>query len=239
MKSFGKAQFVYEKLKEDIIQGKLSPKERLVERDLTEKFGVSKTPVREALTKLKQDGLVGGTLYRGMHVIHKTQEDAQEIFEIREVLEGMAARKVAERVNPKIIEKLNAILALSEQYLNTNEDNYYGLNLEFHWVFKDFCGNKMLTEFLERLYNQNRFLFSTPLNPFLNLPKVGAEISLYEHRRIVSAVIAGDMDLAEKTAKEHVRNTYQRLLGKNVNNIGAIQKYAPVNQKFSHIRKEL
>ncbi len=210
-----KAEAAYLALKEEILNGKFFPKERILERELTKKFNISKTPIREALTKLKQEGLLIGTFYQGMQVIRLTEKDIQDIFELRELLEGLAAKKVAESGGAEIDEELRNIIDLSEKCLRTNPNEFYRLNLRFHNVFRYSCSNQQLTEALERLFSKNSFLFSTSINPLKNmLPRDGIEKSLQEHKNIAIAVIEKNPLLAEEKAKEHIRNTYYRLSGR-------------------------
>lgn len=206
-KNRSKAEIVYAALKEEILKGAYSPRERLVERELTEKFGMSKTPIREALSRLKEDGLVGGTLYQGMYVVRLLPSDALEIYEIREILEGLVARKVAQRITPELTRKLKDLLSLASRYAKTNEVEYFRLNLEFHRILKKACGNQRLSEMLERVYNQNQALLSTSLN----IPKRGPRMSLNEHKGIVAAIVKKKPGMAEEMAREHIRNTYRAL----------------------------
>ena len=198
---------VYENLQKDILHGRVFPKERLLERELTERFGVSKTPIREALNRLRQDGLVQGNLYQGMYVIGLSPKDVLEIYEIREHLEGLAAKKVAERVTPEIAKKLRSFLKVANECVRKNLPEYYRLNLEFHNLLKDSCGNQKLCDLLQRLYYPHRSLLSASL-----LPQRGPEISLDEHKKIVAAILDQNPKLAEKMAKAHIRNAYEGLV---------------------------
>jgi len=86
---------------ENITERKLLPGERLVERDLMEKLGVSKTPIREVLARLKEDGLMEGALHQSAFVARNSRKDAAEIYDLRRALEALAARCAAEKITPK------------------------------------------------------------------------------------------------------------------------------------------
>jgi len=208
-RSFGKTEMIYKALQKDIREGRLFPGDRLIERDLMKKFNVSKTPIREALVRLKQDGLVEGILHKGVSLIRISRKDAVEIYDLREILEGMAAKKVAEKGTPKKVEKLRSMIQLFEECVEKNDVKEYArLDVEFHNLLGTLSENKRLCEMMHRLYHQSRILLKTSLN----LPKRGPKISLGEHKKIVDAIVNHDPNRAEVIAREHVRNTKKAVL---------------------------
>jgi len=204
-----KTEKVYKILQEDIIERRLLPGQRLVERELIERLGVSKTPVREALARLKKDGLVKGSLHQSVFVTRILRKDAVEIYDLREVLEGLAAKGAAEKITPKKVEELHSIIKLSEECVKENDlKEYARLDLEFHSLIGMISGNERLCEIMQHLHYQTRLLMSTSMT----LPGRGAKISLSEHKKIVEAIIDQNPELAEKMAKEHIRNTRKAVL---------------------------
>jgi DNA-binding GntR family transcriptional regulator len=207
--NFGKTEMVYKTLQEDIIEGRLSPGERLVERDLTERFGVSKTPLREAFVRLKQDGLIEGMLHQGVSVIRISRKDAVEIYDLREVLEGLVARKVAEGITSDRAEKLRSLIQLSKDCAQKDDVKEYArVDLEFHNLLRIFSENQRSSQVMQSLHHQSRILLKTSMN----LPKRGPKISLREHKKILKAILNHDPIVAEQMAKEHVRNTREAVL---------------------------
>jgi len=207
--NISKTDAVYKTLQDSIVDGTLSPGERLVEKDLTEKFGVSKTPVREALARLKQDGLIEGTLYQGVSVIRISRKDVVEIYDLREALEGMAAGKVAERITPDRAERLRSLIQLSEECVRKGAAAEYAhLDMEFHNLLRTFSENERLCYMMRSLDYQSRILLKTSLN----LPKRGPEVSLNEHKKIVEAILVHDTSVAEQMAREHVKNASRAVL---------------------------
>src|SRR5690606_12292208 len=103
-------ELVFEVLREAIITGKLRPGERLMEVQLAEELGVSRTPVREAIRKLELEGLVLMIPRRGAYVAEISMKDIADVFEIRAALEGLAAQLAAERCTPEEIENLERSL---------------------------------------------------------------------------------------------------------------------------------
>lgn len=204
-----KSEKVYKILQDDIIERRLLPGQRLVERELIEKLGVSKTPVREALARLKKDGLVKGTLHQSIVVSRILHKDAVEIYDMREVLEGLAARGAAEKITPEKAKEIHSIIQLSEECIKKNNlKEYASLDLQFHnliWIISE---NKRLCELIKRLYYQARILMSTSMT----LPERGVRVSLNEHKKIVKEIVNRNPDLAEKMAKEHIKKTRKAVL---------------------------
>jgi len=204
-----KTEKVYKILQEDIIERRLLPGQRLVERELIERLGVSKTPVREALVRLKKEGLVKGSLYQSVFVTRILRKDAVEIYDLREVLEGLAAKGAAEKITPKKAEELHSIIKLFEECVKENNlKKYARLDLEFHSLIGMISRNERLCEMMQHFHYQTRVLMSTSMT----LPGRGAKISLSEHKKIVEAIIDQNPELAEKMAKEHIRNTREAVL---------------------------
>lgn len=203
-----KTEKVYDLLVESIITQRFPPGERLVERSLAERFGVSKTPVREALNRLKKEGLVEGTPYSGFFVARISAEDMEEIYELREVLEGLAARNATKKINEKQIRQLNSIIQSFEDCVREKDvKRYSSFDLEFHNLLAAISKNGRLTQIMQPLRNQTRILMSTSVI----LPG-RVETSLKEHKKIMNAVIARKPDLAEQFTREHIRNVRKAVL---------------------------
>lgn len=203
-----KTEKVYELLLKSIIERKLSPGERLVERNLAEKLGVSKTPIREALNRLKKERLIEGTAYHGFFVARISPEDIEEIYELREVLEGLAARNATKKINQEQVKQLNSIIRSFEDCIRKNDLKCYSsLDLEFHNLLATISKNKRLFEIMQLLRNQTRILMSTSVV----LPG-RVEASLKEHKNIIKAVVDRKPDVAEQFAREHIKNVRKAVL---------------------------
>jgi len=203
-----RAEKVYEILLESITKRRILPGERLVERVLAKKLGVSKTPIREALNRLKEEGLVEGTPYRGYSVAKISLKDIEAIYDLREVLEGLAARKAAEKITKKQIRQLKSILQSLENCSKEKEwEHYYLLDLEFHNLLTAISKNERLFQIARLLENQTKLLMSVSIM----LPET-IEDSLKEHREILNAVGNHKPDLAEQLAREHIRNVKKIVL---------------------------
>lgn len=203
-----KTEKVYELLLRSIIDRSFSPGQRLVERNLAKKLGVSKTPVREALKKLKEEGLVEGTAYHGFFVARISRKDIEEIYALREVLEGLAARDATKKINQEQIRELNSIVQSFENYVRDKDFEYYNLvDLKFHNLLAAISENKRLSKIMQLLRNQTRILMSTSVI----LPG-RIEASLEEHKKIINAIVSQEPDLAEQFAREHIKNVKKAVL---------------------------
>ena len=203
-----KAEVVYEAMKENILEGRLPPGERLVESELTERFGVSKTPVREALTKLKQGGLARGSIYRGMTVVRPSVQDVLAACEVREVLEGLVARGAAHTATFELCHTLAASIA--EQETARDERRFYELTNGFHEILLRHCGNPVLQDVLERLYEQNRLLNAASCGQAYRVPEEESMMTVAEHRKIAQAIAEGNAELAAHLATEHMKDFHER-----------------------------
>lgn len=204
-----KSEKVYKIIQDDIIERRFLPGQMLVERELIEKLGVSKTPVREALARLKRDGLVEGTLHRSIVVSRILRKDAVEIFALREILEGLAARGAAEKITPEKAKEIHSIIQLSEECIKKNNlKEYAPLDLQFHNLIRIISENERLCEMMQRLHYQIRILMRTSIT----LPGRGGRVSLNEHKKIVKEIVNRNPDLAEKMAKEHIKKTKESIL---------------------------
>jgi len=172
-------------------------------------LGVSRTPVREALARLKKDGLVEGALHQSVVVARILRKDAVEIYNLREVLEGLAAKSAAEKITAGKVKGLRSIIQLSEECIKKDDIKKYAhLDLQFHNLVGIISQNKRLCEIIQHLYYQTRILMRTSMT----LPGRGVKVSLSEHKKIVEAIVNRNPDLAEKMAKEHIRKTKKAVL---------------------------
>lgn len=192
---------VYEHLKEAILVGKLLPGERLLEVELAEQMGVSRTPVREAMRRLEREGLVVLRPFRGAEVVRVPRERAEQLFQVREALECLTARLVAARAGPADILLLRSIIEQAE--VAARNGDYPGvnaLNRRFHGELARMSGNIPLVTLFEQIQDHINLLRATALS------RPGRpEEAIREHADIVDAVAAGDADRAEVLVREHIR----------------------------------
>lgn len=196
---------VYAQLEEEILTGKLKPGEQLKEISLTKRLDASRTPIRGALHRLAEDGLVEFHANKGATVLGITPEDIEDIYAIRIKLEGLAAKLAAERISEEDKERLSSTLELSEFYLaRKNNKKREELDSEFHSIIFQASASRHLTKILSDLHKNikayRRFSLSNPDR---------AEKSVAEHREIMEAILKGDAKEAEQRAYNHVENALE------------------------------
>jgi len=147
-----KTQKTYEILLRDILQGKLYQGQKLVENDLIHIYNIGKTPLREALIQLERIGLVKREFNRGFIVKHIGCKDAEEIYDLREMLERLSVRKTIENITEEKIQKLTQIIDKMASYVkNKNIDEYGKLDMYFHVLLCELSENERLLDIIKNL----------------------------------------------------------------------------------------
>jgi len=191
---------ISKKIEDDIIYGYFPPGTKLNEAELCERYGVSRTPIREALKLLSSEGLVEIRPRRGAIVPTLNVVTLCEMFEVMAQLEGMCGRLAARRINEEEkIELLSLHNRCEEYVLEDNPENYYEANRKFHFFLYQLSHNGFLIEQASNLHNR--------LHPYRRLQlRVNNRMrhSFKEHQDIVNAIINNDEDLAENKLKAHV-----------------------------------
>lgn len=198
--SFSLEEKVYLLLEEEILTGKLKRGEQLREVALAERLSVSRTPIRGALHRLAEDGLVELCANKGATVIGITIEDIEDIYYIRMRLEGLAARLAAERMNDKDKQALISLVELSEFYLvKRNDDKRGELDSAFHKMIFEASGSRHLCKILSDLHRNIKAYRKISLSQ-----SDRAEKSVREHRGILEAILRGDANEAERLTYVHI-----------------------------------
>ncbi|HOV79140.1 MAG TPA: GntR family transcriptional regulator [Bacillota bacterium] len=200
-------EMVFESLREAIILGRLKPGERLMEIQLAEEMGVSRTPVREAIRKLELEGFVVMVPRKGAYVAGISLKDIVDVFEVRAALEGLAAGLAAERITDGELEQLERSL------IQVNVSSPGDINViaegdsSFHNLIYLASRNQRLVQIITHLQEQiQRFRMTTLSQPGRT------KIALDEHKKIVEAISERDIELAQTLAREHIENAEQILL---------------------------
>ncbi|HZH61320.1 MAG TPA: GntR family transcriptional regulator [Metabacillus sp.] len=201
-------------IRKAIVSGEYEPGQKLSEVNLAEYYQVSRTPVREALKQLEREGLVDIIPRVGTCVTKPTEKELNELFKVKEVLEGLAARLVAENGREKDIEIMKeSVVEMEEAIANSDNKQYVEANTRFHKAILEGAENSKLSFLLNLLLNQipyNRYVYLTIEDPN-RLKK-----SLSEHKAILAAIENGDQEQAEKTMREHVKLSGLQLENKDI-----------------------
>jgi DNA-binding GntR family transcriptional regulator len=194
-------EIVLEQITDAIVTGRLTPGERLVEARLGDQLGVSRGPVREALRRLEQMGLVEKTPYQGTFVSDLSDQDVEELHGVRVPLEGLAARLAAKRSEPKLLDTLKTILdEMREAGTAGDPGRMVELDMAFHNALIELSGHRLLGELW--------LTVSIRLHRFLLLKRKRLYDTLGEaaplHEPIVHAIASGDADQAEAEVLHHL-----------------------------------
>lgn len=199
---------VYEALKEDILSRRLRRGTRLVESRLAGEFGVSKTPVREAISRLEREGLVDFTPHHGAVVSRLSAKQVEDLMELREALEGFGAEKAATRITAEQLEALDQLVVRGGEALKEGDlERYKEVDLQFHRLIQDASGNERLSMAIAGLEDQIRMVMSTSVQL-----KGRADSSVEEHRSIYAALERRDPEAAASAARQHIARARDAIL---------------------------
>ncbi|MDU2197656.1 MAG: GntR family transcriptional regulator [Peptostreptococcaceae bacterium] len=207
---------VFENLREAILEGKLKPGQRLMEVQLAEQLGVSRTPVREAIRKLELEGLVVMLPRKGAYVANMSLKDVIDVLEVRASLEGLSASLAAERISDIDLKRLKKIAEeFKESTINADIETLLKKDVEFHECIFKAANNKKLTQVINSLWEQVYRFRVTYISDY------DSSLSIVEeHKNILSAIEKGDCELAKKYATEHIEKAEQFMIDKAVSHKG-------------------
>lgn len=196
-----------------VFSGSVSPGERLSEINVSERLGLSRTPVRAALARLEQEGILEEIPSGGYSVRQFSTADVADAIEVRGVLEGTAARLAAERgVSPakltalkSLVTQLDTVVGLSPETMDV--DAYLSLNAEFHEMLAELSGSRIVQRELERVLHLPFAGPSAFLNAQMSVPafRTSLGVGQAQHRAIAHAIEMREGSRAEATAREHAR----------------------------------
>lgn len=198
--SLPSSEYVYRSLKEQIISGELPPDSRLIELAIAAEYGVSRTPVREALKRLAAENLVLADPTRGMIVHAPDHAEIEDTFELRMALDGLAAQLAAHRITPSELAHLRLIVDSMREAVESNRrEQLVGANVRFHDVIYLAAGNRMLARVAKDLRDFVRRFTTLPI---ASSHRVGHVVE--EHELILKALEAHDPEAARKASDAHL-----------------------------------
>jgi len=172
---------------------------RLDERQLAQDFGISRTPVREAMAQLEREGFVRSVPRRGIYVVRKTKVEVIEMITAWAALESMAARLITERATDDEIASLRRMFATFEDdKLHAKLDEYSEVNIQFHQAIIQMSGNHVLIRLAENLFTHMRMIRRQTIGE-----EDRVERSIHDHMNIIQALEARDTERAEDLVRQH------------------------------------
>ena len=194
-------EIVYEQLKMQILVGKITPGTRMMEVELADEMGVSRTPVREAIRKLEKEGLVVIEPRRGAYASDISVKDMVDTLTVREDMEGLAASLAAQRITPEEVEELVEITKGYSDAINAGDmEKIIHYDEMFHKRIVALSDNKtliQLSETVQELALRFRYLYYDDFSRYENMP--------IEHKNIIDAIKSGDSEAAREVADRHVQ----------------------------------
>ena len=201
------ADQVFERLENDIIQGVYVKGEILTELKLAEQLGVSRTPIREALRRLEQERLIEDT-GKGSRVLGITEEDLQDIMNIRERIEGLAAYYAAKNITPDGLRELTHIVDLQEFYFSKHDKEHLRqVDDEFHDMICALSGRSVIADTLIPLMRKTRRYRRVAIDDWERTTK-----TMKEHRQMFEAIASGNAELAQELATAHIVEAKRHLI---------------------------
>ena len=195
-------------LRQAIKEGVLKPGERLMEIQLADELGVSRTPIREAIRQLEQEGFVVMVPRRGTYVADISLKDIAQVFEIRSALEELSAGLAAERITPDELESLERILVEINEFIDKGEfDKIVDADIRFHDILYHASRNTRLVDILHNLREQMLRFRSVSMHYPGRLAATWEE-----HRQMVENIANHNSAMARKVAKKHMENSEKTLL---------------------------
>ena len=172
---------------------------RLDERQLAQDFGISRTPVREAMAQLEREGFVRSVPRRGVYIVRKTRSEVIEMITAWAALESMAARLITQTASDADIAGLRRMFATFEDdKLHAKLDEYSEVNIAFHQAIIELSGNSVLIQLAENLFTHMRMIRGRTIGEDDRV-----ERSIHDHMNIIQALEARDTERAEDLVRQH------------------------------------
>lgn len=201
-------EIVFETLREAIINGTLKPGERLMEVQLAEDMGVSRTPVREAIRKLELDGFVLMVPRKGAYVAGISTKEIADVFEVRAALEALAAGLAAERITEEELGDLHRLMVEVNISSEAGDlERVVRSDTDFHDLIFKASRNNRLVQIINKLREQIQRFRSTSLSYPGRIKE-----TIEEHKKLLGAISDRNIELARNVAREHIENAENSML---------------------------
>jgi DNA-binding GntR family transcriptional regulator len=198
-----KVEYVLERLRQDIASGDIAPGASLRQMDIAQRYGVSATPVREALRLLEADGSISYVQHRGVTVSEMSPEAISDLYRLRAVAEGLAVELAVERMSPDRLQRVvEAHDVLAQTGGHAPGEELSRLNKQFHFSIYE-SGSKLVTNHLSQIWT------ALPARQTIWQVPEQAQVLLEEHRRILAAIVEGDAEGAGRLMAAHVLTSEQ------------------------------
>ena len=195
------ASDVYEQILSAILSGHIAPGERIVQEKIAAEINVSRTPVREALLRLEQEGILEISGRSGFTIRKVTPEEVGQIYQAREAVEGYAARLVSEAANAAQFLRIEKVILREEKLSSQNVEDYFHANKRIHRAIVEETGNRYMLEQFDGIWNRG-----ISFRLFAAIDTVNLTKSLAEHHVLLDAIKSGTPDQAQRAMILHIRD---------------------------------
>ena len=197
---------LFSQLQRDILTGKLKPGQKLTEQKICTEYKVSRTPVREALRQLDTEGLVENILNRGAFVVGLSDQDFEDMFQLRKIYEIQAVKWAIERITDEEMDALEETFEFMEFYTMRNDvDKMLTINAGFHQIIYEASHNRMLRQLLSSYQIYFKYRSTEDIYASNYLSRV-----LEEHRMIFKAFTEKDAEAGAEAMEIHIENSKKR-----------------------------
>ncbi len=204
---------VFKKLRTDILSGKYKNNEELRENTIAREYGVSRTPVREAIRQLELEGLVSTVPNKGAYVNSIKRKDVEDIYAIRSLLEGLCARWAAENITKEQLDGLEEILYMTRFHLEHEHfEQLYEYDGKFHEALYNACNSPILNHLLKDFHEYIQNVRKRALKDMDRAVQCQEE-----HEAILEAIKAGEPERAAELAGLHIQRAAENIVLHNIN----------------------
>jgi DNA-binding GntR family transcriptional regulator len=199
------ADQIYAALRQNIVQGSYAPGERVIEAQVAKTFAVSRAPVREAVNRLLQEGLLEARTHHGPSVVHLTPETMRDLYELRAAIESLAIRKITLRAGTVDVAPL--VDCIADMEICASKGDLAGVveaEMQFHRHLRELSGNSYVISMGHHLDGIVQTALTKDNGSYPSLQDVAEE-----HRPVVNAILSGDPDAAADILTRHILESLQ------------------------------
>ena len=199
---------IYEHLREQLLSGEIPPRQHMIEAKIAKELGTSRTPVREALHSLELEGLIESIPRVGYVVKAISEQEVEEICEIRMAIEGVAVRWAMEKAHKKLVEELKKNISLSDEKVSKGEVKaFVDMDARFHEIIAQFSGSKRLLELAQTL---RRHMLRYRIQSIYSFDNVLRAIE--GHKGILRAIEKRSLEEVNKAIRYHMEQSKRDIL---------------------------
>lgn len=202
------ADEVYDQLVAAIMRRDIGPDDTLVQEKLAAELQISRTPVREALMRLEQEGVLVVSNRGSFRLYQMNDQEIRELYQARAAVEGQTARILAAHVTPAVLQQLRATIREEEDIKSADARAYFDANRNIHRKFVELAGNRFLLDMFDMIWGK-----AMAFHLFAAIEKIDLAKSLGDHMRLVDVIATGDRAAALEAFTDHIQDGFDLQMG--------------------------